>query len=51
MTTPTFYETIKSIHNELPNNMEFGEQVRSLIWKIEEADQPDPNQLKIEFPE
>jgi hypothetical protein len=51
MTTPTFYETIKSLHKELPNNMEFGEQVRSLIWKIEEANQPDPNQLKIEFPE
>jgi len=39
MTTPTFYETIKSLHNELPNNMEFGEQVRSLnfliIWNLE----------------
>ena len=51
MNTPTFYETIKGLTEQFPNDMELGDSVRKLIWKIKKADQPDPNQLEIEFPE
>ena len=32
-------------------DMELGNSIRLLLWKIEEANQPDPNQLEIQFPE
>jgi|TARA_B110000902_G_scaffold244372_1_gene297519 hypothetical protein len=51
MNTPTFYDTVKGLANQFPNNMELGNSIRSLLWKIEEADQPDSKQLEIQFPE
>lgn len=50
MNTPTFYETIKSLIKQHPNDMELGSAVRHLDWKIEESNQKDPNQLEIQFP-
>tara|TARA_B110000046_G_scaffold120606_1_gene127299 strand:- start:230 stop:391 length:162 start_codon:yes stop_codon:yes gene_type:complete len=51
MNTPTFYDTVKGLAKQFPNNMELGNSIRSLLWKIEEADQPDSKQLEIQFPE
>ena len=51
MNTPTFYDTIKGLAKQFPNNMELGNSIRLLLCKIEEANQPDPNQLEIQFPE
>jgi|TARA_B100000768_G_scaffold174381_1_gene184605 hypothetical protein len=50
MNTPTFYETIKGLIKQYPNDMQLGNAVRRLNWKIEEANKPDPNQLEIQFP-
>ena len=47
--TPTFYETILSLTKQTPNDMELGNALRRLIWKIETAEAADPNQLKINF--
>ena len=49
--TPTFYETILSLTKQTPNDMELGNALRKLIWKIESSCAEDPNQLKIQFPE
>jgi len=49
--TPTFYETILSLTKQTPNDMELGNAVRRLIWKLDTAEASDPNQLKINFPE
>jgi len=49
--TPTFYETILSLTKQTPNDMELGNALRRLIWKIETAESVDPNQLTIKFPE
>lgn len=49
--TPTFHETVLSLVKQLPNDMELGSAVRRLVWKLEAANAPDPNQLKINFPE
>ena len=51
MNTPTFYDTVKGLAKQFPNNMELGNSIRSLLWKIEEADQSDSKQLEIQFPE
>ena len=37
-----FYETIASITKNTPNNMELGTSIRSLINKIEDAKQVEP---------
>ena len=50
MNTPTFYEIIEGLTKQFPNNMELGTNIRNLVWKIKDANQPDPNQLEIPFP-
>ena len=35
--TPTFYETILSLTKQTPNDMELGNAVRRLIWKLDAA--------------
>jgi hypothetical protein len=39
---PTFYETVHSITKSMPNNMDLGNAIRSLINKIEDAKQVEP---------
>ena len=39
---PTFYETVRSITKSMPNNMDLGNAIRSLINKIEDAKQVEP---------
>jgi|TARA_B110000908_G_C10130185_1_gene391817 hypothetical protein len=55
MNTPTFYDTVKGLANRFPNNMELGNSIRSLLWKIEDAEKSkeseDPSQLQMDFPD
>jgi hypothetical protein len=39
---PTFYEIVHSITKSMPNNMDLGNAIRSLINKIEDAKQVEP---------
>lgn len=47
---PTFYQIVENLVKTNPNNMDLGDKVRKIIWKIEESknvDQVDPNQITI----
>jgi len=47
---PTFYQIVENLVKTNPNNMDLGDKVRKIIWKIEESknvDQADPNQITI----
>lgn len=39
---PTFYEIVHSLTKSMPNNMDLGNAIRSLINKIEDAKQVEP---------
>lgn len=39
---PTFYEIAHSLTKSMPNNMDLGNAIRSLINKIEDAKQVEP---------
>jgi len=39
---PTFYEIVHNITKSTPNNMDLGNSIRSLINKIEDAKQVEP---------
>ena len=39
---PTFYEIVRSITKSMPNNMDLGNSIRSLINKIEDSKQVEP---------
>jgi len=39
---PTFYEIVHSLTKSKPNNMDLGNSIRSLINKIEDAKQVEP---------
>lgn len=39
---PTFYEIVRNITKATPNNMDLGNSIRSLINKIEDSKQVEP---------
>ncbi len=39
---PTFYEIVRNITKSTPNNMDLGNSIRSLINKIEDSKQVEP---------
>jgi hypothetical protein len=39
-------QLIVELHNQYPNNIEFGEEVRKIAWSLEKQE-VDPNQLTI----
>jgi len=39
---PTFYEIVHSLTKSMPNNMDLGNAIRSLINKIEDTKQVEP---------
>ena len=42
---PTFYEIVRNITKSTPNNMDLGNSIRSLINKIEDSKQVEPEVL------
>ena len=50
MKATNFYKTINDLVKSTPNNLELGDAVRKLIWKIEDSKKQtevDPNQVTI----
>lgn len=50
MKATNFYKTISDLVKSTPNNLELGDAVRKLIWKIEDSKKQtevDPNQVTI----
>jgi len=39
---PTFYEIVRNLTKSKPNNMDLGNSIRSLINKIEDSKQVEP---------
>lgn len=47
---PTFYEIVNELVKNTPNNLELGDSIRKLVWKIEDSKKPqevDPMQIDI----